>query len=73
MQEDRIPQRARNTLYIIWVVLSIAQPFATVWLLTQLNGETLVQAFITTISVIGTFAGATALAHPTHKRGDHDA
>lgn len=64
---ERLPQKARDSLYVLWIVLSIAQPFLTVWLLTVLNGETLVQALVATISIIGVFAGATALAHPTNR------
>lgn len=72
MPEERLPQRVRNALYIIWVLLSVAQPFAVIYMLQLADGEALVQALVATISIIGTFAGATALAHPTAvKRGKY--
>ena len=60
---DRIPQPARNVLYAIFVVLSIAAPFVTAY-----TDEVFTQAYITANSVIGGFAGVVALAHPKHRR-----
>lgn len=63
---DRIPQKARDILYAVFVVAMIATPFVNI-----LSPEAIAQAFVASTSIVGVFAGATALTHPTNRvKGD---
>lgn len=57
---DYMPLWARRVLYALFVVGMILNPFVSLYM-----DEAFSQAFITATSIVGGFAGVTALAHPT--------
>lgn len=61
-RHDLMPLKVRQALYMLFIAVSVATPF-----MVFLGGHELANAWATAAAVLGTFAGATALANPTRK------